>query len=162
MQETRVRSPRWEDLLEEEWQPLQYSCLENPMSRGAWWATVHGLAKSQTRLNHWAHCTLSWQFPSKVRRERVEGETKLFVSSEDTMQTIYCQVYRVKKWLLEPRKAKGKTYQTFLKFIYKSLFCEITFASINKWSSLDFPSHPLFPRLLGSNWRYNKLRYAHY
>ena len=30
---------------------LQYSCLENPMDRGAWWATVHGVAKSQTRLS---------------------------------------------------------------------------------------------------------------
>ena len=30
--------------------PLQYSCLENPMDRGAWWATVHGVAESQTRL----------------------------------------------------------------------------------------------------------------
>ena len=30
--------------------PLQYSCLENPMNRGAWGATVHGVAKSQTRL----------------------------------------------------------------------------------------------------------------
>ena len=30
--------------------PLQYSCLENPMDRGAWWASVHGVAKSQTRL----------------------------------------------------------------------------------------------------------------
>ena len=28
--------------------PLQYSCLENPMGRGAWWATVHEVAKSQT------------------------------------------------------------------------------------------------------------------
>ena len=28
--------------------PLQYSCLENPMDRGAWRATVHGVAKSQT------------------------------------------------------------------------------------------------------------------
>ena len=28
--------------------PLQYSCLENPMDRGAWWATVCGVAKSQT------------------------------------------------------------------------------------------------------------------
>ena len=27
--------------------PLQYSCLENPMDQGAWWATVHGVAKSQ-------------------------------------------------------------------------------------------------------------------
>ena len=31
--------------------PLQYSRLENPMDRGAWWDTVHGLAKSQTRLS---------------------------------------------------------------------------------------------------------------
>ena len=30
--------------------PLQYSCLENPMDRGAWWATVHRVARSQTRL----------------------------------------------------------------------------------------------------------------
>ena len=30
--------------------PLQYSCLENPMDRGVWWATVHGITKSQTRL----------------------------------------------------------------------------------------------------------------
>ena len=30
--------------------PLQYSCLENPMDRGAWQATVHSVAKSQTRL----------------------------------------------------------------------------------------------------------------
>ena len=31
--------------------PLQYSCLENPMDRGGWWATVHGVAKSRTRLS---------------------------------------------------------------------------------------------------------------
>ena len=30
---------------------LQYSCLENPMDRGAWQTTVHGVAKSQTRLS---------------------------------------------------------------------------------------------------------------
>ena len=31
--------------------PLQYSCLESPMDAGAWWAVVHGVAKSQTRLS---------------------------------------------------------------------------------------------------------------
>ena len=35
--------------------PLQYSCLENPMDGGAWLATVHGVAKSQTRLNDFTH-----------------------------------------------------------------------------------------------------------
>ena len=32
--------------------PLPYSCLGNPMDRGAWWATVHGVTKSQTQLSH--------------------------------------------------------------------------------------------------------------
>ena len=32
--------------------PLQYSCLENPMDRGAWWATVPGVARSWTRLSN--------------------------------------------------------------------------------------------------------------
>ena len=31
--------------------PLQYSCLENPMDGGAWWATAHGFAKSWTQLS---------------------------------------------------------------------------------------------------------------
>ena len=32
--------------------PLQYSCLENPMDRGVWWATVHGVTNSQTQLSY--------------------------------------------------------------------------------------------------------------
>ena len=47
MQETQVQSLGWEDPLEKE-VPLQSSCLENSMDKGAWWATVHGVAKSQT------------------------------------------------------------------------------------------------------------------
>ena len=35
--------------------PLQYSCLENPMDGGAWWATVHGVTKSQTQLSGFTH-----------------------------------------------------------------------------------------------------------
>ena len=31
--------------------PLQYSCLENLMDRGAWWVTVHGVTKSRTQLS---------------------------------------------------------------------------------------------------------------
>ena len=49
MQETRVRSLGQEDPLEKEMatHSCQYSCLENPMDRGAWWATVHGAAKTR-------------------------------------------------------------------------------------------------------------------
>ena len=39
--------------------PLWYSCLENPMDGGAWWAAVHGVAKSQTRLSNF---TLTFHF----------------------------------------------------------------------------------------------------
>ena len=39
--------------------PLQYSCLENPMDGEAWWAAVHGVAKSQTRLGDF---TLTFHF----------------------------------------------------------------------------------------------------
>ena len=35
--------------------PFQYSCSENPMDRGAWQATVHGIPKSWTQLSNWAH-----------------------------------------------------------------------------------------------------------
>ena len=38
---------------------LQYSCLENPMDGGAWWATIHGVPKSQTQLSDF---TFTFQF----------------------------------------------------------------------------------------------------
>ena len=41
--------------------PLQYSCLETPMDGGAWWAAVHGVAKSQTRLTDF---TFTFHFPA--------------------------------------------------------------------------------------------------
>ena len=54
MQETHVRSLGWEDSPGGgNGNPLQYSCLENPMDRGPWWATVHGVAVSQTQLSAW-------------------------------------------------------------------------------------------------------------
>ena len=39
--------------------PLQYSRLENPMDRGAWWPTVQGVAESQTQLSTCAHNVLN-------------------------------------------------------------------------------------------------------
>ena len=45
--------------------PLQYSCLENPMDRRTWWATVHGTAKSQTQLSDLARMH-TYTYSSKV------------------------------------------------------------------------------------------------
>ena len=62
MRETLVRFLGREDSPgERNGNPLQYSCLGSPMDRGAWWATVHGVAKSQTRLKQ-----LSMQAVSEV------------------------------------------------------------------------------------------------
>ena len=43
---------------------LQYSCLENPMDRGAWWAAVHGVTKSRTRLSDFTF-TFHFHAPEK-------------------------------------------------------------------------------------------------
>ena len=54
--------------------PLQYSCLENPMNRGAWQATVHRVAKSQTQLKRLGTCphtgVLYQNFARKKRQSR--------------------------------------------------------------------------------------------
>ena len=59
--------------------PVQYSCLENPTDGGAWWAAVHGVAKSWTRLSDF---TLTFHFhalekematPSSVLAWRIPG-----------------------------------------------------------------------------------------
>ena len=51
--------------------PLQYSCLENPMDRGAWWATVHGVAKSWTRLSDFTHSLTPGTLSSSERDSQV-------------------------------------------------------------------------------------------
>ena len=52
MEETRVRSLGQEDPGEGHGNPLQYSCVENPMDTEAWKATVHGGTKKQTELSN--------------------------------------------------------------------------------------------------------------
>ena len=49
---------------------LHYPCLENSMDRGAWWAIVHGVAKSQTQLWDWAqkHRSGKWELLSQTAR----------------------------------------------------------------------------------------------
>ena len=55
------------DIGEGDGTPLQYSCLENPMDGGAWWAAAHGVAKSRTQLSDFTftftfmHWRRKWQ-----------------------------------------------------------------------------------------------------
>ena len=55
--------------------PLQYSCLENPMDRGAWWATVHRVSKTESHLTN--HSDLA------INEETVEAELKKFTEETE-------------------------------------------------------------------------------
>ena len=57
--------------------PLQYSCLENPMDRGGWQATVHGVAKSQTQLSNFTLCLTLLQAPLSIGFPRQEYWSRL-------------------------------------------------------------------------------------
>ena len=59
--------------------PLQYSCLENPMDRGAWWAGVHGIAKSRTRLKRLSSSSSS-------SRQHIKKQTHYFVNNGPSSQ----------------------------------------------------------------------------
>ena len=79
MQETRVQYLGQEEPQAGTGNALQYSCLENFIDRGAWWATVHRVAKSWTWLSNWSHPYRTrkgwnkWTVPSLTifRRERL-------------------------------------------------------------------------------------------
>ena len=57
--------------------PLQYSCLENRMDRGTWWATVHGVTKSRTRLSGFTSHTGVICEVSKPAEKRAMGSQHL-------------------------------------------------------------------------------------
>ena len=56
--------------------PLQYSCLENPMDGGAWWAAVHGVAKSQTRLSDFTFTFMHWRRKRQPTPVFLPGESQ--------------------------------------------------------------------------------------
>ena len=52
MQETQIQSVGWEDPLEKRMATHSYFCLENPMDRGAWWASIHEGAKESDMISN--------------------------------------------------------------------------------------------------------------
>ena len=53
--------------------PLQYYCLKNPMDRGAWQATVHGVAKSRTRLSDFTFLSFHFRFILEINKENTKA-----------------------------------------------------------------------------------------
>ena len=76
--------------------PFRYSCLENPMDRGAWWATVRGVAKSRTRLStcRQQHYFCNWEKESKATcildfRKHITRHINVFVKSSKFQEHRY-------------------------------------------------------------------------
>ena len=91
--------------------PLQYSCLENPVGRGAWWATVHRVAQSQTQLKRLSSSSSKQVGPesfgtaeatiSKVKRQPLEWEK--IIGNETTDKGLISKIY---KQLIQPNTRK--------------------------------------------------------
>ena len=52
--------------------PLQHSCLENPMDRGAWWATVHGVTESRTQLSNFTYLLMTKLMSVHLKTEEIQ------------------------------------------------------------------------------------------
>ena len=69
--------------------PLQYSCLENPMDRGAWWAVVHGVAESQIRLSDF---TFTFHFHA-LEKEMATHSSVLAWRIPGTVEPVGCRLW---------------------------------------------------------------------
>ena len=86
--------------------PLQYSCRENPVDRGAWWATVHRVAKSQTRLKQ-----LSIHTPNKC----TWGLPRWLRGKESACQVMICRRRGFNPWVRKiPWRRKRQPTPVFL------------------------------------------------
>ena len=120
--------------------PLQYSCLENPMDGGAWWAAVHGVAKGQTWLSDFTFTfhfhalekemathssVLAWRIPGTGEPGGL-GSIGLHRVGHDWSDLAADNVYEVKKQLLELDLEKwtgsklGKEYN-------KAVYCHLAY-----------------------------------
>ena len=85
MQETQVAFLVGKIPWRRECNPLQYSCLENPMDREAWQATAHAISKSQTRMNDWHFHFLSLKKKKSVRSSLNMGVHSSFIHSSSKL-----------------------------------------------------------------------------
>ena len=69
--------------------PLQYSCLENPMDGGAWWAAVHGVDKSRARLSNFP---FTFHFPA-LEKEMATHSSVLAWRIPGTGSLVGCRLW---------------------------------------------------------------------
>ena len=93
--------------------PLQYSCLEYPMDSGAWWAMVHRVAKSWTRLEWLSMHTCQSQENQATKRRTEPLFARFPLASQFPMSVAVCSAALVVPWIIP------STLHKFL-FLFKS------------------------------------------
>ena len=97
--------------------PLQYSCLENPMDGGAWWATVHGIPKSWTQLSDLMEKamaphsnTLAWKIPGMEEPGGLQSMGSLKVRHDwATSLSLFTFLHWRRKWQPTPVFLPGES-----------------------------------------------------
>ena len=101
--------------------PLQYSSLENSTDKGAWWATVHGIAKSQTWMNAHTHMNLyiqeDEQTPSRINTRRSTSRYVFIKISKGKGRILFKKTLREKTHI----KYKGSLARLTAKFLPDTL-----------------------------------------
>ena len=97
--------------------PLQHSCLENPMDGGAWWAAVHGVAKSRTRLSD---STFTFHFHA-LEKEMATHSSVLALENPMDGGAWWAAVYGVAQSRTRPKRlssssssSQSKVFETFI------------------------------------------------
>ena len=122
--------------------PLQYSCLENPMDRGAWWATVHGVAQSRTRLKRLSSSSSNLpHMHTHVIRLIISSATEngeILYSPQKTRPGANCGIDHellIAKFRLRLKKG-GKTTRPF-RYDLNQIRYDYTVEVMNRFKGLD-------------------------
>ena len=145
--------------------PLQYSCLENPMDGGAWQATVHGAAKSQTRLKRLSSSSSSSSMPiagqsnrmmimgSVLRKQRVSciiGKMSVYIKQRERKRIL--QNLKVNPVLSTWKKLATSKVCQFWK-IPKNLVCGLMdWMVCSREKGMSFQLVDIYPRI--TLWRF--------
>ena len=124
--------------------PLQYSCWDKPMGRGAWWATIHGVARSQTRLSDWAHRhthTLHTNKKEKVHKRWVYLNIIPWLPQRHRCSKIKSEHQRQCGWI---RSGCWELKKSILKWEQKLVERKLLLIRITViWGDVAFPPKPL-------------------
>ena len=123
--------------------PVKYSCLENSMDRGAWWTTVHGVAKSQTQLSTHTH-THPWVRAGRDGEGAEDATPKRATMSGGGFWTEGIKIQQPQEKLLPPlncqkefRYQRDTTRETYLS--------ERAICAVGLSSDPQAPAHLIFP-----------------